>query len=64
MSVHRGYVSGKRVLVNAAGQVFAGKEWAMPAERPQRIAPEYERWKDVPQAWIGVVPFWTRGGGR
>jgi hypothetical protein len=58
--VRLGVLGAQRVLVDARGLVFSvANGWARPSGQPLIVRGEvYERWQDVPFAWVGGVPFW------
>jgi hypothetical protein len=61
-TVVRAYMSDgqqmQRVLADSRGNVYVGKEWTRPTGQLIPVRGIYERWSDVPEAWIGHVPFW------
>lgn len=48
----------KRVLLSNRGKVFAGKDWEDPNGKVVSTGDVYERWSDVPFAWMGGTPWW------
>ncbi len=52
----------ERVIASSEGEVYTPERGWESAERVQVIPepgrPVYERWADVPAAWIGAVPYW------
>lgn len=61
-TVQKAYMGNTRVLADSQGRVYVHKQgWVEPAEPVTLVAgPPYEYWADVPAAWCGVVPFWSR----
>lgn len=57
-TVQRGYMGQDRVLVASDGRVFRGGEWAHPDTQVVKVPGVYERWCDVPAAWLGGCPYW------
>lgn len=53
---------GVRVIADSRGQVFFPntREWHTPTAGAQvvPVGQRYERWCDVPQAWLGYTPWW------
>jgi hypothetical protein len=58
MRVQRAYIGSERVLVDSYGRVFRGGMWVPVDGEIIREGERYERWVDVPFAWIGCVPYW------
>lgn len=49
----------QRVLKDSQGRVFIpGEGWTLPRGHVVAERPIYERWADVPAAWVGAVPYW------
>lgn len=59
VTVQRAYTSAGRVLVDNDGRVYAGIDWTESRGPVHRVGETYERWVDVPFAWLGYVPYWS-----
>jgi hypothetical protein len=62
-TVQRGYLmdqdNASRVLVDSRGQVYAEGAWFIPVgSRVVTVPGTYDRWMDVPEAWLGHAPWW------
>jgi hypothetical protein len=62
-TVQKAYVFGTtRALVDSKGRVYVPQQgWVtMPDNEIKRVAgPAYEKWSDVPAAWLGGCPYWS-----
>lgn len=58
-TVTRGYLGSRRVLVHSNGRVFDGHTWIEP-QGTVTLHPgdAFERWVDVPAAWLGKTVWW------
>jgi hypothetical protein len=63
-TVRKAYVvvgsEAQRVLANSRGEVYThAAGWTKPAGVVLSEGPVYERWMDVPEAWLGHVAWWN-----
>jgi hypothetical protein len=64
-TVHRAYrfVDGTpavRTLVNSRGEVYEpqARTWTSPMGHVLLVPGKFERWVDVPESWLGHLPWW------
>lgn len=63
MKAHTAYLfserGAQRVIAASSGLVYLPqiKRWVSPAGEVVTVR-EYDRWCDVPRAWVGHLPWW------
>ncbi len=61
-TVQRAYVvtdqGAQRTLVDSEGRIYLDKNWVPNAGEVIAVPGRYERWCDVPEVWIGHLPYW------
>lgn len=50
--------TAERVLVASTGEVFSEGRWTQPTGAVVPLARSFDRWCDVPAAWLGGCPWW------
>lgn len=57
LTVQKAYVGNERTLVDSEGKVYVpseGRWFGGGSVPPTPTGPVYERWSDVPAAWLGI----------
>ncbi len=57
-TVVRAYVGSQAALLHSQGMVYVKGQWAPAPADVVTVPGRYERWCDVPAAWLGHTPWW------